>query len=132
LETGSRVPQPSLTHTLSAEVDVELVILLLLPAECWATKNFWLTMSSHYTPWMLPPKHRAYIHACHAENVVSDAFMSFILFSLIRWLDGAALIYTSVKENKNIDLVYKYIVQKLYGFPYKIPAVVVEKDAVFM
>uniref|UniRef100_A0A5F9DJ98 Dynein light intermediate chain n=1 Tax=Oryctolagus cuniculus TaxID=9986 RepID=A0A5F9DJ98_RABIT len=45
---------------------------------------------------------------------------------------GAALIYTSVKENKNIDLVYKYIVQKLYGFPYKIPAIVVEKDAVFI
>ncbi|XP_044535892.1 cytoplasmic dynein 1 light intermediate chain 1 isoform X2 [Gracilinanus agilis] len=45
---------------------------------------------------------------------------------------GAALIYTSVKENKNIDLVYKYIVQKLYGFPFKIPAVVVEKDAVFI
>ncbi|XP_013365606.1 PREDICTED: cytoplasmic dynein 1 light intermediate chain 1 isoform X2 [Chinchilla lanigera] len=45
---------------------------------------------------------------------------------------GAALIYTSVKENKNIDLVYKYIVQKLYGFPYKMPAVVVEKDAVFI
>ncbi|XP_022377211.1 cytoplasmic dynein 1 light intermediate chain 1 isoform X3 [Enhydra lutris kenyoni] len=45
---------------------------------------------------------------------------------------GAALIYTSVKENKNIDLVYKYIVQILYGFPYKIPAVVVEKDAVFI
>ncbi|KAI5945022.1 cytoplasmic dynein 1 light intermediate chain 1 [Manis javanica] len=45
---------------------------------------------------------------------------------------GAALIYTSVKENKNIDLVYKYIIQKLYGFPYKIPAVVVEKDAVFI
>uniref|UniRef100_A0A8C5KEK4 Dynein light intermediate chain n=1 Tax=Jaculus jaculus TaxID=51337 RepID=A0A8C5KEK4_JACJA len=45
---------------------------------------------------------------------------------------GAALIYTSVKENKNIDLVYKYIVEKLYGFPYKIPAVVVEKDAVFI
>lgn len=46
--------------------------------------------------------------------------------------DGAALIYTSVKENKNIDLVYKYIVQKLYGFPYKIPVLFVEKDAVFM
>ncbi|KAJ7322516.1 hypothetical protein JRQ81_018803 [Phrynocephalus forsythii] len=45
---------------------------------------------------------------------------------------GAALIYTSVKENKNIDLVYKYIVQKLYGFPFNIPAVVVEKDAVFI
>uniref|UniRef100_A0A8C6XS27 Dynein light intermediate chain n=1 Tax=Naja naja TaxID=35670 RepID=A0A8C6XS27_NAJNA len=45
---------------------------------------------------------------------------------------GAALIYTSVKENKNIDLVYKYIVQKLYGFPFNIPPFVVEKDAVFI
>lgn len=64
--------------------------------------------------------------------MVYGTFMNLMLFSLMRWLDGAALIYTSVKENKNIDLVYKYIVQKLYGFPYKIPAVVVEKDAVFM
>uniref|UniRef100_A0A2R8N9Z5 Dynein light intermediate chain n=1 Tax=Callithrix jacchus TaxID=9483 RepID=A0A2R8N9Z5_CALJA len=40
--------------------------------------------------------------------------------------------YLSMTFNKNIDLVYKYIVQKLYGFPYKIPAVVVEKDAVFI
>ncbi|XP_039192251.1 cytoplasmic dynein 1 light intermediate chain 1 [Crotalus tigris] len=45
---------------------------------------------------------------------------------------GAALIYTSVKENKNIDLVYKYIVQKLYGFPFNIAPIVVEKDAVFI
>ncbi|XP_073424843.1 cytoplasmic dynein 1 light intermediate chain 1 isoform X1 [Dendrobates tinctorius] len=45
---------------------------------------------------------------------------------------GAALIYTSIKENKNIDLVYKYIVQQLYGFPFNMPAVVVEKDAVFI
>uniref|UniRef100_A0A8B9TGF2 Dynein light intermediate chain n=1 Tax=Anas platyrhynchos TaxID=8839 RepID=A0A8B9TGF2_ANAPL len=52
-------------------------------------------------------------------------------FSLIM-TNGAALIYTSVKENKNIDLVYKYIVQKLYGFPFNVPAVVVEKDAVFI
>ncbi|KAK2526248.1 Dync1li1 [Columba livia] len=53
-------------------------------------------------------------------------------FCLQFYSDGAALIYTSVKENKNIDLVYKYIVQKLYGFPFNVPAVVVEKDAVFM
>uniref|UniRef100_A0ACB8FUP4 Cytoplasmic dynein 1 light intermediate chain 1 n=1 Tax=Sphaerodactylus townsendi TaxID=933632 RepID=A0ACB8FUP4_9SAUR len=45
---------------------------------------------------------------------------------------GAALIYTSVKESKNIDLVYKYIVQKLYGFPFNTSAIVVEKDAVFI
>ncbi|XP_063778366.1 cytoplasmic dynein 1 light intermediate chain 1 isoform X2 [Pseudophryne corroboree] len=45
---------------------------------------------------------------------------------------GAALIYTSIKENKNIDVVYKYIVQQLYGFPFNLPAVVVEKEAVFI
>uniref|UniRef100_A0A6I8Q696 Dynein light intermediate chain n=1 Tax=Xenopus tropicalis TaxID=8364 RepID=A0A6I8Q696_XENTR len=45
---------------------------------------------------------------------------------------GAALIYTSIKENKNIDIVYKYIVQQLYGFLFNMPAVVVEKDAVFI
>ncbi|KAG2469742.1 DC1L2 protein, partial [Polypterus senegalus] len=45
---------------------------------------------------------------------------------------GAALIYTSVKEEKNLDLLYKYIVHKMYGFQFTIPALVVEKDAVFI
>lgn len=46
--------------------------------------------------------------------------------------DGAGLIYTSVKEEKNLDLLYKYIVHKLYDFQFTTPALVVEKDAVFM
>ncbi|KAG9341359.1 hypothetical protein JZ751_019465 [Albula glossodonta] len=45
---------------------------------------------------------------------------------------GAALIYTSVKEEKNLDLLYKYILHKMYGFPLTTPALVVEKDAVFI
>ncbi|XP_018421958.1 PREDICTED: cytoplasmic dynein 1 light intermediate chain 2 [Nanorana parkeri] len=45
---------------------------------------------------------------------------------------GSALIYTSVKEEKNLDLLYKYIVHKLYGFHFNNPALVVEKDAVFI
>ncbi|KAI1889898.1 hypothetical protein AGOR_G00167650 [Albula goreensis] len=45
---------------------------------------------------------------------------------------GAALIYTSVKEEKNIDLLYKYIVHKMYDFQLTTPALVVEKDAVFI
>ncbi|KAM5138400.1 cytoplasmic dynein 1 light intermediate chain 2 [Mantella aurantiaca] len=45
---------------------------------------------------------------------------------------GAALIYTSVKEEKNVDLLYKYIVHKMYGFHFSTPALVVEKDAVFI
>ncbi|PIO16056.1 hypothetical protein AB205_0144430 [Aquarana catesbeiana] len=46
--------------------------------------------------------------------------------------DGAALIYSSVKEEKNLDLLYKYIVHKMYGFHFSTSALVVEKDAVFI
>ena len=45
---------------------------------------------------------------------------------------GAAVFYTSVKEDKNCDLLYKYLVHRIYNFPFKTPALVVEKDAVFM
>ncbi|XP_075933763.1 cytoplasmic dynein 1 light intermediate chain 2 isoform X1 [Anarhichas minor] len=45
---------------------------------------------------------------------------------------GAGLIYTSVKEEKNMDLLYKYIVHKMYEFQFTTPALVVEKDAVFI
>ena len=45
---------------------------------------------------------------------------------------GAALFYTSVKDDKNCDVFYKYLVHRIYGFPFKTPALVVEKDAVFM
>ncbi|KAJ8249409.1 hypothetical protein GJAV_G00234490 [Gymnothorax javanicus] len=45
---------------------------------------------------------------------------------------GAGLIYTSVKEEKNLDLLYRYILHKMYGFPLTSPALVVEKDAVFI
>lgn len=46
--------------------------------------------------------------------------------------DGASLVYTSVKEMKNLDILYKYLVHRLYGFPFRCPAQVVERDAVFM
>ncbi|KTG29169.1 hypothetical protein cypCar_00002690 [Cyprinus carpio] len=56
-----------------------------------------------------------------------------IIHILVIWTpDGAALLYTSMKENKNLDLLYKYLVHRLYGFPFNIPAQVVEKDSVFI
>lgn len=45
---------------------------------------------------------------------------------------GAALIYTSVKEEKNCDLLHKYLLHRIYGFPFTTPAYVVEKDSVFI
>lgn len=45
---------------------------------------------------------------------------------------GAALLYTSVKDNKNTEVLYKYLLHKLYGFPFNIAASVVDKDCVFV
>uniref|UniRef100_A0A7M4EAE4 Dynein light intermediate chain n=1 Tax=Crocodylus porosus TaxID=8502 RepID=A0A7M4EAE4_CROPO len=74
------------------------------------------------------------ISVLEKEHDYRDEHFDFIQSHIRRFClqYGAALIYTSVKENKNTDLVYKYIVQKLYGFPFNVPAVVVEKDAVFI
>ncbi|RMC08904.1 hypothetical protein DUI87_13898 [Hirundo rustica rustica] len=70
---------------------------------------------------------------CHIMLIQETALQDCLVFSY--WLgspDGAALIYTSVKEEKNLDLLYKYIVHKTYGFQFTTPALVVEKDAVFI
>ncbi|XP_069111961.1 cytoplasmic dynein 1 light intermediate chain 2-like isoform X3 [Argopecten irradians] len=45
---------------------------------------------------------------------------------------GAALVYTSVKEDKNCDLLYRYFEHRIYGFPFSQQAYVVEKDSVFV
>ncbi|CAH3020339.1 unnamed protein product [Porites evermanni] len=45
---------------------------------------------------------------------------------------GASLFYTSVKENKNCSLLYKYLVHRIYGLPFNSPALVVDKESVFI
>lgn len=66
-------------------------------------------------------------------TVINQFSVFKLLFpELIKQTDGAGLFYTSVKEEKNLDLLYKYIVHKLYDFQFTSPALVVEKDAVFM
>lgn len=45
---------------------------------------------------------------------------------------GASLFYVSVKESKNCDLLYKYMIHRIYNFPFNTPALVVEKDAIFV
>ncbi|KAJ8041986.1 Cytoplasmic dynein 1 light intermediate chain 2 [Holothuria leucospilota] len=45
---------------------------------------------------------------------------------------GASLFYLSVKESKNCDLLYKYMIHRIYNFPFDTPALVVEKDAIFI
>ncbi|MFH4973890.1 hypothetical protein AB6A40_000599 [Gnathostoma spinigerum] len=45
---------------------------------------------------------------------------------------GAALIYTSAKEEKNTALLYKYLIHRVCGAPFTTPAHVVDKDAIFI
>lgn len=45
---------------------------------------------------------------------------------------GAALFYVSAKINKNCDLLHKYLAHRIYDLPFKAPASVVERDAIFV
>uniref|UniRef100_A0A8C1K5E9 Dynein light intermediate chain n=2 Tax=Cyprinus carpio TaxID=7962 RepID=A0A8C1K5E9_CYPCA len=74
------------------------------------------------------------ISTLEKEHDYKDEHLDFIQSHIRRFClqYGAALLYTSMKENKNLDLLYKYLVHRLYGFPFNIPAQVVEKDSVFI
>uniref|UniRef100_A0AAY4B4J6 Dynein light intermediate chain n=1 Tax=Denticeps clupeoides TaxID=299321 RepID=A0AAY4B4J6_9TELE len=74
------------------------------------------------------------IGALEKEHDYRDEHLDFIQSHIRRFClqHGAALVYTSVKENKNLDVLYKYLVHRLYGFPFGAPAQVVERDAVLI
>ncbi|XP_066547400.1 cytoplasmic dynein 1 light intermediate chain 1 isoform X2 [Amia ocellicauda] len=74
------------------------------------------------------------ISTLEKEHDYRDEHLDFIQLHIRRFClqYGATLLYTSMKENKNLDLLYKYLVHRLYGFPFNLPAQVVEKDAVFI
>merc|ERR1719330_1954191 len=69
-----------------------------------------------------------------AEHGFTDQHFDFIQQAVRRFCltYGASLFYTSVKEDKNCDLLYKYLVHRNYQFPFSTPALVVERDAVFI
>jgi len=68
------------------------------------------------------------------ENDYKDEHFDFIQQAVRKFClqYGASLFYTSAKEDKNCDLLYKFLTHKIYNFPFKTPALIVEKDAVFM
>uniref|UniRef100_A0A3B3DMJ7 Dynein light intermediate chain n=1 Tax=Oryzias melastigma TaxID=30732 RepID=A0A3B3DMJ7_ORYME len=74
------------------------------------------------------------ISTLEKEHDYRDEHLDFIQSHIRRFClhYGATLLYTSVKEMKNLDILYKYLVHRLYGFPFHCSAQVVEKDAVFI
>ncbi|XP_014677075.1 PREDICTED: cytoplasmic dynein 1 light intermediate chain 2-like [Priapulus caudatus] len=45
---------------------------------------------------------------------------------------GAGIVYVSVKENKNCELLYKYLLHRIYDVPFDLTANVVERDGIFI
>ncbi|KAK9869354.1 hypothetical protein WA026_003111 [Henosepilachna vigintioctopunctata] len=75
-----------------------------------------------------------YMQTLEKEQDYRDEHLDFMQSWIRRFClqYGAALFYTSAKEDKNCDLLYKYLTHRIYGFPFRTPALVVEKDAVFI
>ncbi|CAH8678655.1 unnamed protein product [Schistosoma rodhaini] len=68
------------------------------------------------------------------ENQYSEEHFDFIQMHIRRFClsYGAALFYVSVKEDKNCDLLNRYIQHRIYGFPFSQSAYIVEGDCVFI
>jgi len=66
-------------------------------------------------------------------NIVGEYAIYFIGCFLSRiYIDGASLLYVSVREEKNCDLLSKYIAHRVYGLEFTSSPSVVDKDAVFV
>uniref|UniRef100_A0A4W6CRY9 Dynein light intermediate chain n=1 Tax=Lates calcarifer TaxID=8187 RepID=A0A4W6CRY9_LATCA len=63
------------------------------------------------------------ISTLEKEHDYRDEHLDFIQSHIRRFClqYGASLVYTSVKEMKNLDILYKYLVHRLYGFPFHCP-----------
>ncbi|CAH8564679.1 unnamed protein product [Schistosoma turkestanicum] len=68
------------------------------------------------------------------ENQFTEEHFDFIQMHVRRFClsYGAALFYVSVKEDKNCDLLNRYLQSRIYGFPFNQTAYVVERDCIFV
>lgn len=87
-----------------------------------------------FTSYHFFPEQTDYMATLEKEFDYKEEHFDFIQQSIRKFClqYGASLFYTSVKEDKNCDLLYKYLVHRIYNFPFRTPALVVEKDAVFI
>ena len=58
--------------------------------------------------------------------------MQFLNSLSLQYVDGAALFYTTVKDKRTYEKFYKYLVHKLYSYPFNIPASVVDRESILM
>jgi len=94
---------------------------------------------------LVPPDPNTLVENCGASVIVvitksdmhselSDEQLNKVQYHIRKFClrHGAALVYTSAKEEKNIQLLYKYLGHRVYSLPFTSPAYIVEKDSVFV
>jgi dynein light intermediate chain 1 len=96
-------------------------------------------------PTLLPPEPNILTHNCGAPVVVvlskcdqytelTDDQLNRIQYHLRMFCinRGAALFYTSAKDDRNTQLLYKYLAHRVYNLSFTTPAYIVERDSVFI
>ncbi|CAH8873279.1 unnamed protein product [Trichobilharzia szidati] len=68
------------------------------------------------------------------QHKFTEEYFDFIQMHVRRFClsYGAALFYVSVKDDKNCDLLNRYLQSRIYGFPFTQTAYVVERDCIFV
>lgn len=46
--------------------------------------------------------------------------------------DGASLVYTSIKNNSNLNLIYEYTLHLAYKFPFRFKSEAINEEAIFI
>lgn len=126
-ETGDELDANSPMNKRAARLSsVEDEAMLPLPDEV-LTKNLGLDLVVVVTK-------TDYMTTLEKEYDYRDEYFDFMQQWIRRFClqHGASLFYTSVKEDKNCDLLYKYLTHRIYDLPFRTPALVVEKDAVLI
>lgn len=47
-------------------------------------------------------------------------------------LDGASLVYTSIKNNSNLNTLYEYVLHRAYKMPLRFKAETINEEAIFI
>ena len=120
------LPEDTLTRNLGLDL---IVVVTKVFSSLW----IWDFSENHFLKKFLEFQ-TDYMADLERDYDYKDEHFEFIQQSVRKFClqFGASLFYVSVKDDKNCDLLYKYLVHRIYGFPFKTPALVVEKDAVFM
>lgn len=68
------------------------------------------------------------------ENEYRVEHFDFIQYSIRKFCleFGAALFYTTVKDKRPYDKLYKYILHKLYNYSFNYPSCVVDRESIFI